>query len=65
MNNNFNFPLSPFEQITLEQLVSFKASKECGIERLMSQPKIINEVRALVLKWDTQRRSKNLPVWNN
>lgn len=65
MNIDFDFPLSDFEKITADQLVSFKASKEEDIERLVKCPKIINEARALVLKWDKYRISKNLKRWNN
>lgn len=57
-------PLSDFEQATLEQLVSFKAKKDKDIARLMNCKKLKQEVIEMVAKWDLQRISMNLEVFN-
>jgi len=56
----FDFPLTDFEQATLEQLISYKCKDEGDIERLMNDPKNISHAKALVNKWSLIRKKKNL-----
>ena len=56
----FDFPLTDFEQATLEQLISYKCKDEGDIERLMNDPKNIIQAKALVNKWSLIRKKKNL-----
>ena len=56
----FNFPLTNFEQITLEALVSYKAAKDKDIHRLLNCEKLKNQVRCMVKNWNNTRISKGL-----
>ena len=56
----FDFPLTDFEQATLEQLISYKCKDEGDIPRLMSDPKNIKQAKALVSKWSLIRVKKSL-----
>lgn len=56
----FNFPLTEFEKITLEALVSYKAAKEEDIHRLLNCDKLKNEARRMVNKWNNTRIKKGL-----
>lgn len=56
----FDFPLTDFEQATLEQLISYKCKDEGDIERLINDPKNIKQAKALVSKWSLIRKKKKL-----
>ena len=56
----FNFPLNDFEQITLEALVSYKASTGEDIHRLLNCEKLKDEVRRKVNRWNDIRINKGL-----
>lgn len=56
--------LTPFEQATLEQLVSFKAKEECEIEHLLKDERLQQEAIKKVAQWDKERISKGLEPWN-
>lgn len=60
MQSSFDFPLTDFEQSTLEQLISYKCKDEGDIERLMNDPKNIKQAKALVSKWSLIRKKKKL-----
>lgn len=55
--------LTAFQQITLEQLVSFKAVHEKDIERLLSSDKLKLEAIELCNKWKEQRINSGLEPW--
>lgn len=56
--------LTPFEEATLEQLVSFKAKDESDIRRYMNSEELKLEVKSLVQLWDRDRLRKGLKPWN-
>jgi hypothetical protein len=56
----FNFPLTEFEQITLEAQVSYKAKTDKDIARLMNCEKLKRQVRGMVNKWNNNRIEKGL-----
>jgi hypothetical protein len=58
--NSFDFPLTNFEQITLEAQVSYKAVADKDIERLMNSDKLKSEVKAMVNRWNDNRIKKGL-----
>jgi len=60
MQSSFDFPLTDFEQATLEQLISYKCKDEGDIERLINDPKNIKQAKDLVSKWSLIRKKKNL-----
>ncbi len=60
MQSAFDFPLTEFEQATLEQLISYKCKDIGDIERLINDPKNITKAKELVNKWALVRKSKNL-----
>jgi len=60
MQSSFDFPLTDFEQATLEQLISYKCKDEDDIERLMNDPKNIERAKELVTKWSIIRVKKKL-----
>lgn len=60
MQSSFDFPLTDFEQATLEQLISYKCKDEGDIDRLMNDPKNIERAKQLVNKWSLIRKNKNL-----
>ena len=51
----FDFPLTEFEQATLEAQVSFKAATDKDIDRLMGCAKLKAEVKGMVHKWTSNR----------
>lgn len=63
MQSSFDFPLTDFEQATLEQLISYKCKSEDDIERLMNDPKNIKQAKVLVNKWSLIRKKKNLKTY--
>ncbi len=56
--------LTPFENATLEQLVSFKAKNESDIERLMLSAALHKQAKALVIKWNKNRQQIGLKPWD-
>jgi len=60
MQSSFDFPLTDFEQATLEQLISYKCKDEDDIERLMNDPKNIQRAKEFVNKWSIIRVKKKL-----
>lgn len=69
MQSSFEFPLTDFEQATLEQLVSYKIGKNKNetddsvnnrIEEMLKSEKLIAEAKVLVNKWATIRKQKSL-----
>ena len=55
--------LTRFEQVTLEQLVSYKANDDKDIPRLLSCEKLKKQVVSLCKKWNKTRKSKSLEPW--
>ena len=55
--------LTQFEQITLEQLVSYKAKETGDIARLLKCEKLIKQAVSLCKKWNKTRKSKKLEPW--
>ena len=64
MQLDIDYPLTDFEQVTLEQLISYKCKDEADIERLMGEQKNIDEAKRLVHKWSVIRRDKGLKPLN-
>jgi hypothetical protein len=56
----FDFPLTDFEQITLEAQVSYKAATDKDIDRLLSCEKLKAQVRVMVNRWNDNRIKKGL-----
>ena len=52
--------MNSFEQATLEQLVSYKASTDADISRLMNSERLKSEVRAMVARWNINRVNSGL-----
>lgn len=59
---SFSFPLTEFEQATLEQLVSYKCKDESDLDGLVNGPKNIDEAKRLVHKWQIIRKKKGLKL---
>ena len=57
---DINFPLTDFEQITLEAQVSYKAATDKDIDRLMNCEKLKDQVRGMVNRWNNNRIKKGL-----
>jgi hypothetical protein len=57
---NIDFPLTGFEQITLEAQVSYKAASDTDIDRLMNCEKLKDQVRCMVNRWNNNRIEKGL-----
>ena len=53
--STFDFELTEFEQATLEAQVSYKASTDADVVRLLNSEKLKSEVKAMVHKWNTKR----------
>ena len=62
--SSFDFALTDFEHVTLEQLISYRCKDEADIERLMNDQKNIDEAKRLVHKWAIIRRDKGLRPLN-
>ena len=60
MQAYFDFPLTDFEQATLDQLISYKCKSKDDIERLMINPENIEQAKSLVMKWNKTRKQEKL-----
>jgi hypothetical protein len=64
IQDSFEFPLTIFEQATLEQLISYRCRDEADIERLTSNPKNILDAWLSVERWNKARIKLNLKPWS-
>ncbi len=55
IQSGFDFPLTEFEQATLEQSISYKCKDESDIEKLMNDPVNILKAKEMVHKWNSKR----------
>lgn len=56
-NNKFDFPLSEFEKITLDQEILYYPGE------IYNPDKVKAKVRAMCLKWNINRTKKGLKAW--
>jgi hypothetical protein len=61
--SSFEFPLTEFEQATLEQLISYRCKDESDVDRLMNDPKNILDARLSVERWNSKRVKLGLKPW--
>jgi hypothetical protein len=59
----FRITLNDFEQATLQSQVSYKASTDNDVKRLLSCDKLKLEVKLMVEKWNKARIKLGLVPW--